>query len=88
MRRFLWPGVVGAAVWLTGSMYFAYRMGRRNRLSGPGQDSFTPFIDAWTQTIQVWIVPAFFAFVTVFVVERWLEDRRARASGASSDVTR
>jgi hypothetical protein len=53
-------------------------MGRRNRLSGPGGDSLTPFIDAWTQTIQVWIVPAFFVFVAVFVFERWLEDRRAQ----------
>lgn len=75
MRRYLWPTLAAVAVWLPGSLWSAWRFGRRMRLTGPGSDSITPIIDAWTQTAQAWLAPAFFAFVTVFVFQRWLEDR-------------
>jgi hypothetical protein len=77
-RPNLWPAIAGFLVWLPGSVVTAYKTGRRLRLSGPNQDSLTPFIDAWTQTAQVWLAPAFFAFVLVFVSARWMEERRDR----------
>lgn len=90
MKRYLWPAVAGAAVWLTGSVVTSYEFSRRVRLTGPGQDSITPFIDSMTQTLQAWLPPAFFTFVAVFVLERWLEDRRAarsaRAGRASGEA--
>jgi hypothetical protein len=64
-----------AVVWVPGSVITAYRFARRVRFTGPGSDSITPFIDAWTQTAQVWAGVAFFAAVFVFVLERWLETR-------------
>jgi hypothetical protein len=73
--QYLFPAIAFALVWLPGSIYKAWQFGRRVRLTGPGSDSITPFIDHWTQSAQAWLGPAFFAGVTVFVFERWLEDR-------------
>jgi hypothetical protein len=78
VRRYLPPTIIALAVWIPASFYRAYELGRRNRLAGPGEHSITPILDAWTQTIQAWMPVALFVWVTVFVVERWLEDRRAR----------
>lgn len=72
------PWVVGLAIWLPGSIATAARMGGRSRLTGPGSDSITPFIDAWTQTAQAWIAPAFFGGVVVFVWQQWRQERRDR----------
>lgn len=77
MRRYLWPIVAGLAVWIPGSLFSAYEFARRVRLTGPGSDSITPFIDSWTQTLEAWLAPAFLMFALVFVLERWLEDRRS-----------
>lgn len=85
MKRYLLPTIAGILVAIPGSAITAYRMGRKLRLGGPGAGSWTPFVDAWTQTIQVWVAIGFFAFVAVFVLERWLEDRasaRARRTAA------
>jgi hypothetical protein len=85
--RYLFPGIAFGLVWLPGSFTSAYRFGSRMRLTGPGHDAITPIIDAWTQTAQAWLAPAFFAGVTVFVFERWLEDRRAaRAARANNSA--
>ena len=80
MKRYVWPGVAGATVWLAGSVITSYEFSRRVRFTGPGQHSITPFIDSMTQTLQAWLAPALFTFVAVFVLERWLEDRRAARS--------
>lgn len=84
-RRYLIPALAGVAVWLTGSLYSSYRIGIRFRLTGPGHDSVTPIVDAWTQTALGWLAPGFFAFVAVFVFERWLDDRRAQPAPAPAD---
>ena len=75
-RQLLFPAIAFALVWLPGSLRSAWQFSRRVRLSGPDQNSITPFLDHWTQSGQAWLAPAFFAGVTVFVFERWLEDRR------------
>ena len=77
ITRYLYPGLAFLLVWLPGSIITAYRIGSRLRLTGPGHDAITPIVDAWTQTALAWLAPAFFAGVTVFVFERWREDRRA-----------
>jgi hypothetical protein len=74
--QWLFPAIVFFAVWLPMSFRSAYRFGSRVRLPGPGHDSVTPILDAWTQTAQGWLGPAAFAALFVFVLERWLEDRR------------
>jgi hypothetical protein len=80
VRRYLWPAIAGAAVWLTGSVITSYEFSRRVRFTGPGHESVTPFLDSMTQTLQAWLAPGFFTFVAVFVFERWLEDRRTARS--------
>ena len=72
-------------MWLTGSIITSYEFSRRVRLTGPGEHSITPFVDSMTQTLQAWLAPAFFTFVTVFVFERWLEDRRAARSARTTN---
>lgn len=78
MRRYLWPTLAALAVWIPGSIIRAYEFSRRVRLTGPGSDSITPFIDSLTQTAEAWLAPAVFTFVAVFVFERWLDERRER----------
>jgi hypothetical protein len=75
------PAVVFVAVWLPGSVYNAWQFGRRVRLTGPGQDSWSPFIDAWTTTAFGWMPIGFFAAVTVFVARAWWDERRASRGG-------
>ena len=76
MSRYVLPAIAFLLVWLPGSLISAYHFGSRMRLTGPGHDAITPIIDAWTQTAQAWLAPAFLAGVTVFVFQRWREDRR------------
>jgi hypothetical protein len=74
--QWLFPLITFLAVWLPMSFRSAYNFGSRVRLTGPGHDSITPIVDAWTQTAPGWIGPAALVSVFVFVLERWLEDRR------------
>jgi hypothetical protein len=74
--QWLFPAIAFLVVWLPMSFRSAYRFGSRVRMTGPGHDSITPILDAWTQTMQGWLGPAAFAALFVFVLERWLEDRK------------
>jgi hypothetical protein len=74
--QWLFPLITFLAVWLPMSFRSAYNFGSRVRTTGPGSDSITPILDAWTQTMQGWLGPAAFVALFVFVLERWLEDRR------------
>ncbi len=76
MKQYALPIVVFFAVWLPGSMWNAWDFARRVRLTGPGSDSWTPFIDAWSNTAFGWLPVGFFAAVTAFVAQQWWRSRR------------
>jgi hypothetical protein len=77
VKRAVLPAIVFVAVWLPGSIHSAWQFGRRVRLSGPDQDSWTPFIDAWTTMAFGWAPIGLFAAVLVFVAREWWRGRRA-----------
>jgi hypothetical protein len=80
MRRLGLPIATFLAVWIPASLYNAWDFARRVRFTGPGSDSWSPFIDAWSNTAFGWLPIAFFAAVTVFVTREWWSERRQRRS--------
>lgn len=78
--------VVFFVVWLPTSIIHAFYFGNRFRLKGPGEDSLTPIIDAWTFTGPSWAAVAFFVAVTVFVAQQWLNDRRRTRKSAPTST--
>jgi hypothetical protein len=75
VRPWRLPLAVFVAVWLPGSLWNAWDFARRVRLSGPGQDSWSPFIDAWTTTAFGWMPIGLFAAVFTFVLREWWRSR-------------
>ncbi len=76
MKRLWLPAIAFLVVWVPGSVYNAWQFSRRVQLSGPGQERWSPFVDAWTTMAFGWAPIGLFAAVLVFVAREWWQSRR------------